>query len=274
MNNINISIITLKKNDDKKFIRTLKSLKSQKKDFQIEWIIVDGSDLRNQIKTKKLISKILDVDNAKLYSLKYINAKRKKITGIFECMNYARKAATGKFLIFLNSGDIFYNNNSLRIFFNNSLYANPNRSIIFGQANIIAPYKINWNFPGSRLKNIEKWLRIFEPNHQSMMIANKLAKDYEFPENYSLVADGFWKRKVINNAHDIIYIKRPLVKFFLDGVSSTKPNREVFKNIFKNNNIHFIRKLIFALKYFLPKKLFFIYYQMQKYKSLIIDFLF
>ena len=53
MSNINISIITLKKNDDKKFLRTLKSLKSQQKDFKIEWIIVDGSDAKMQKNKKK-----------------------------------------------------------------------------------------------------------------------------------------------------------------------------------------------------------------------------
>ena len=273
MSNINISIITLKKNDDKKFLRTLKSLKSQQKDFKIEWIIVDGSDFKNQKDTKQLINQILNEDEKKYFSLKYINSKRKNISGIYACMNYGKNLARGKFIIFLNSGDIFYNNNSLRIFFNNSLYADPNNCIIFGQANIISPIKINWYFPGSRLKDIEKWLRIFEPNHQSMLVGNKLAKDYDFPENYSFIADGIWKRKILNNAYDIIYIKKPLVKFFLDGVSSIKPNKEVLKNIFKNKNINFIRKLIFVSKYFLPNKLFFIYYLMQKYKSLLIDLL-
>ena len=44
MKNIHISIITLTKNDHLKFIKTLKSIKSQKRDFNIEWLIIDGSD--------------------------------------------------------------------------------------------------------------------------------------------------------------------------------------------------------------------------------------
>tara|TARA_Y100000589_G_scaffold330968_1_gene382427 strand:+ start:6343 stop:6543 length:201 start_codon:yes stop_codon:yes gene_type:complete len=57
MNNINISIITLKKNNDKEFLRTFNSIKSQKREFLIEWIIVDGSDFKSQKKTKELINK-------------------------------------------------------------------------------------------------------------------------------------------------------------------------------------------------------------------------
>tara|TARA_Y100000589_G_scaffold330968_1_gene382428 strand:+ start:6594 stop:7163 length:570 start_codon:yes stop_codon:yes gene_type:complete len=188
-------------------------------------------------------------------------------------MNFSKNLAKGRFIIFLNSGDIFFNNNSLKTFFNVSLYADQDKSIIFGQANILSPNKINWYFPGARLKNIDQWLRFFEPNHQSMMISNKLAKDYDFSNQHNLIADGFWKRKIINNAFDIIYIKTPLIKFMLDGVSSSKPSWENLKEIFKNSKINPIRKFIFALKYFLPRKLFFLYYLMQKYKSLIFDFL-
>ena len=42
MSNIQISIITLTKNDHLKLIKTLNSIKSQKRNFNIEWIIVDG----------------------------------------------------------------------------------------------------------------------------------------------------------------------------------------------------------------------------------------
>ena len=272
MNNINISIITLKKNNDKEFLRTFNSIKSQKRKFLIEWIIVDGSDFKSQKRTKEMINKFFSKEKKNLL-IKYINSKKKNILGIYPCMNFSKNLAKGRFIIFLNSGDIFFNNNSLKTFFNVSLYADQDKSIIFGQANILSPNKINWYFPGARLKNIDQWLRFFEPNHQSMMISNKLAKDYDFSNQHNLIADGFWKRKIINNAFDIIYIKTPLIKFMLDGVSSSKPSWENLKEIFKNSKINPIRKFIFALKYFLPRKLFFLYYLMQKYKSLIFDFL-
>ena len=43
MRNVHISIITLSKNDQVKFLKTLKSIKLQKINFEIEWIVIDGS---------------------------------------------------------------------------------------------------------------------------------------------------------------------------------------------------------------------------------------
>ena len=42
-NNIHLTIITLTKNDEIKFLRTLKSISSQKINTKVEWLIIDGS---------------------------------------------------------------------------------------------------------------------------------------------------------------------------------------------------------------------------------------
>ena len=46
-----ISIITLTKDDNLKFLRTLRSIKKQEKTFNLEWIIIDGSN-KKYIKIK------------------------------------------------------------------------------------------------------------------------------------------------------------------------------------------------------------------------------
>ncbi len=272
--NFYISIITLSKNDNQKFLRTLNSILSQIKEYKIEWILVDGSNFKNQEKKIKLIKKLFDKSKEENISLKYINSKKMGIVGIYPCMNYAKKIARGKYIMFLNSGDIFFKNNSLKIIIENSRDIDPNNSLIFGQANNVASSKINWLFPGNKLKNIQKWLRFFEPNHQSMIISKSLANNYEFSINYNSISDGYWKRQIINNAIDIIYIKTPIVKFFFDGVSTLKPSKQLTIDIIKNKKISVLRKLIFIVKYLLPENLFFIYHKLQKYKSLMIDFIF
>ncbi len=269
-----ISIITLSKNDNKKFLRTLKSIISQKIEVKIEWIIIDGSRYTTQNKKKKLIRNFFEKDKQNNIYLNFINSREKGIYGIYPCMNYGKKIALGKYIIFLNSGDIFFNNNSLKILIESSLDADPNNSFIFGQANNIATKKINWLFPGNNLKNINNWLRFFEPNHQSMMISKKLANRYEFKINYDSISDGYWKRQIINNALDIIYIKTPIVKFFFDGVSTIKPSQKKIMDIIKNEKISIIRKLIFLVKYALPENLYFLYHLMQKYKSILVDIIF
>ena len=57
-------------------------------------------------------------------------------------MNFGKKIAEGKFIIFLNSGDEFFNDYSLKILSKNSLKANNHKKFIFGQANIIASKKL------------------------------------------------------------------------------------------------------------------------------------
>ena len=272
--NIYLTIITLSKNDNQKFIRTLKSIISQKIEVKIEWLIIDGSNYKTQEKKKKLIKKFFVEDKQYNICLNYINSTKRGIHGIYPCMNYGKKIALGEYIIFLNSGDIFFNINSLEILIKNSLDADPKSSFIFGQTKNIASSKINWFFPGSKLKNIERWLRFFEPNHQSMMISKRLASKYEFRTNCDSIADGFWKREIINDALDIIYLKTPIVKFFFDGVSTVKPSKKKFTEIIKNKNISIVRKFVFLVKYVLPENLYFLYHLLQKYKSLAIDLIF
>ena len=56
-NNIQISIITLTKNNKIELLKTLKSIKNQKRNFLIELIIIDGSNKYEFIKNKTLIDK-------------------------------------------------------------------------------------------------------------------------------------------------------------------------------------------------------------------------
>jgi len=271
MKNIPISIITLTKNDNLNFHKTIKSISSQIGSFNIEWLIIDGSDKTQYENNKTLIKKyFFEIEKI---SIKHINSKKENIEGIYPCMNYAKKISKGDFIIFLNSGDTFFNKNSLNIFFENSLNVSKDNSLIFGQAKIIASKNITWYFPGERLKNINKWLKYFEPNHQTMLISNKLANQFHFSVKYNLIADGYWKRKILKNANEILYIKTPVINFFLDGVSSSKPTKKILKELLKNNNISLIRKFIFVIKYLCPSRFFNLYFILQKYKSYFFDIL-
>ena len=273
-NNTYISIITLSKNNNKEFSRTMKSIFSQKNIINMEWLIIDGSDEETQKSKKILIKKITTNNDKKNILIKHINAVKHGVYGIYPCMNFGKKISEGKFIIFLNSGDEFFNDYSLQILSKNSLKANNHKSLIFGQANIIASKRINWFFPGQKLKNIERWLNLFEPNHQSMMISRELADTYDFSLKHSLISDGNWKRKIINCASEIIYINEPTVKFYLDGASSSKPSKNLLAEIIKNKNISIVRKFIFLVKYFIPKNFFVLYHLMQKYKSIFVDLIF
>ena len=272
-NNIQITVITLTKNDNLKFERTLKSLISQDLNFIIEWIVIDGSRKEEINKNQSLIKKSFEAGRYKNFLIRYVNSKILNIRGIYQCMNYGKSIAKGKFIFFLNSGDELYNRYSLKSLFSYSKKVDEKSSLIFGQAYIISEENICWNFPGNKLKNIKFWLKLFEPNHQTMLISKNLCNKFNFEEKYNLIADGYWKREILKNASEIIYIKKRISKFFLDGISSTKPSKELMISILKNKKINLFRKFIFFVKFITPKKFFSFYILLQKYKSMFFDLL-
>ena len=270
--NIQISIITLTKNDINKFIKTLHSINTQTQKVEIEWLIIDGSTNSKDIELT--IYKELKNNFSNSFFIRHIQSNKLNLNGIYPSMNYAKKISRGDFIIFLNSGDEFYESNSLEKLFKYSKTITTKSSLIFGQANIISPNKLKWNFPDKKLRNIVLWLKFFEPNHQAMLISRKLSNDFDFSEKYGLVADGYWKRKILENAEEIIYLNYPVSKFYLDGVSSIKPTKLNLTKIISNKNISPLRKLIFIVKFLVPSNLFFFYNYFQKLKSDVVNLIF
>lgn len=270
-NNIDITIITLIKNDNKLFLRTLTSIVNQKYSITVEWIIIDGSDKENKVNINSLITKYSKKIKKGNILIRLINSKNKNIFGIYPCMNYGKNISRGKYIIFLNGGDTFYDDYSLYELFKNTTRSKKNNAIIFGQAKIIATDNIEWIFPGHRISNISRWLKFFEPNHQSMLFSKSLARKYNFSLKHNLIADGLWKRKLLNKAEEIIFVNKIICKFHLDGISSKKPSINLLIEIITNKNISFLRKIIFIGKFIFPKKIYVFYFLIQKFKSLFFE---
>ena len=111
------SIITVVKNDEKNIQKTIVSVLNQKfKNF--EYIIIDGNSndstvsVINQYKHK--IDLLISEDD----------------DGLYFAMNKGAKIAKGKFLVFVNSGDVL-NVNALGII-NDKISQNPTVDFIFG----------------------------------------------------------------------------------------------------------------------------------------------
>ena len=121
MNLKRISIITLTKNNLDELILTINSIIQQKINVLIELIIVDGSvNKKLLIQTLKSFEEIFYQKNI---LLKYINSYEKNIHGIYPSMNLAMDNLKSDYLIFMNSGDLFYNSSSnLLKFYNGSAW--------------------------------------------------------------------------------------------------------------------------------------------------------
>ena len=263
-----LTIITLTKNDNRSFDRTLKSILDQEISHQIEWLVVDASKEDNQEYRKNKIDKLMD---KKLYKVKHINMNKQKQNGIYFSMNYAKRIASGDNLIFINSGDEFYRYDTIQSFLSKITDFKTKKYIVFGQAQVVANKNLTWKFPGNNLTNPKRWLRFFTPNHQSMLISRELAEAFEFDINYGPVSDKYWKKNIIKNTSEIVYLDKPVCKFYLGGLSSKKPTYKILKELLLNKKISYLRKFVFIIKYILPTNLFNIYYLLQFIKSKIID---
>jgi glycosyltransferase involved in cell wall biosynthesis len=97
-----VSVITIVKDHEKGLIATLDSLRSQKH-TNWESVIVIGESSDNT----PAIANIFETNNSNVV---IVNQKSK---GIYQAMNEGIEASSGKYLVFMNAGDIFSDSDSL-----------------------------------------------------------------------------------------------------------------------------------------------------------------
>ena len=95
-----ISVITINYNNKEGLEKTIESVVNQSlQDF--EYIVIDGNSTDG---SQEILEK---------YTAKISHAVSEPDTGIYNAMNKGIKAATGEYILFLNSGDEFYATQSL-----------------------------------------------------------------------------------------------------------------------------------------------------------------
>ncbi len=273
---MDVSIISITKNDPEGIFLTGKSVVTQKFEGRIEWLILDGSAAENISEVSKIIDEFkfyIKINNLNLI-VNNISLNEHDIKGIYPSMNYAREIFTGNTAIFMNGGDEFYSDNSLSLLYNSIRDSDIKSSIAFGQARITYKFRLQWDFPGSRLTNIKHWLKFFEPNHQAMLLSSDLVKKNSYIAECQISADKLWKRKVLNQASKVIFINKRVCKFHLSGTSSRRPTFKILYKQLSDKHISFLRKLITVIRFLIPPFLYPYTYNLQKYKSKIIDLIF
>lgn len=266
MNQKKIAIITLTKNNLDELILTINSIIEQKIKVFIDLIIIDGS-----INKKKVIQTLKSYEKnffQKDIEMVYINSYEKNIHGIYPSMNLGMDNLKSDYLIFMNSGDTFYDFNSLNILFNG--IESSKSDICFGQSLINSKYT-SWLSPSQYVSNIKNWCKFFEPIHQSILVKTDLAINTKFDEKSPIGADSKWKREIINNNH-FEYIPLPVSNFSLNGIS----NKISFKNLkikIEEPSRRKFEKLLEIFK-FLFYKLGFFGPNIQKLKSFLIGIIF
>jgi putative colanic acid biosynthesis glycosyltransferase len=247
-----ISIITVNLNNAYGLEITIKSVRCQT-NTNYEFIIIDG---------KSDDDSMVIIENNKDIIYYFVSESDK---GIFDAMNKGLDIATGDFVIFLNSGDSFYDKNIIDYVINNITSLD---KIYFGCAKIYHDDNTFYLFPklDSNKENITKFLKYYLPCHQAIFFPKIFYTKNRYNLQFKNASDEDFKIKaILEYKYDFFNI---IISFFVLGgnssaINSLKKVKEYskeYKYIHKKYNKYLVHQHIrffisFFLKYFMYKVL-------------------
>lgn len=200
---MNLTIVTVNKNNAKGLQTTAESLNCSKINELYEWIVIDGNSSDDSVEIIKEYEHLIS---------KWISEPDE---GIYDAMNKGIKWATGDYVCFMNSGDSFMD-----------------LKLVFEKVDDLTYDIIYWDLflikdNGSRLLVRQTpeldfaYMLGKTINHQSVLIRRALVEKYPFNSYYSIVADWIQLFEIIRNENPVInYLEFPLTVFDASGISS------------------------------------------------------
>lgn len=252
---MNLSIVTVCYNAAKDLNLTIESvLKQTYKDF--EYIIIDGNSNDD---THIILERANKLFHQKDIKITIISEPDK---GVYDAMNKAVHIASGKWINYMNAGDIYYSNTCLEEFFHKPI----DNNVGYCYGDCIEVYR--WGeLQLSQNKQLKK-NNIMPFSHQAVFVKVALMQNNLFNLKYKIVADYdlFYRLK----QQKILSEFRPIIICKFDAVHGMSANNPLQLNLEKLK-IHGIDKkfyypisvlriylrqgLIQPLKKILPQKL-------------------
>ena len=200
------SIITINYNNADGLRRTIQSVVSQTY-ADYEYLIIDGGSSDGSVNAIK------DYEDRISYWVS------EKDGGIYNAMNKGVKVAHGEYLIFMNSGDVFYNSDVLK----NIREELHDEDILVGKVfiddnnNIISP-------PPQRELSMYHLFSGSIP-HQGTFIKTLLQKKYPFDETLKISSDWkFFLQTIIFDNCNVRFTNIPVAIYDTNGISSNSPH--------------------------------------------------
>lgn len=196
-----ISIITINYNNLEGLKQTIASVKSQTY-ANIEYIVVDGNSNDGSVEFLKENNEIFD---------KLIIEKDK---GIYDAMNKGLKVATGEWINFMNSGDLFFSSyvlDSIKPTLLNQKYG-----VVYGDAKITYD-NYNTKIKKVKKKNFKKGMPFCT---QSALISTKFIRENRFNPSYKVSGDLDFFLQLETKKTPMLYVEKIISIFDYNGVSS------------------------------------------------------
>lgn len=200
-----ISFITISKNNSKDLIETIKSLIDQHESEYIEYIIVISEKLSKHIK---------DIILAKQESIK-IKLIEGKDNGLYDAMNLGILSSTGKYIYFLNSGDLLINKR-LKLIYTYIKEKVPIKCLAFSTIQTMDNKK--WLRKSFNANKIPLLFRELLPPHQGFLSPNTEQRSF-FNTKLKLTADSYWIRDAMKT-YGVTYFNEAICEFKLKGISN------------------------------------------------------
>lgn len=208
-----ISVVTVCYNARDLISKTIKSVLGQNYD-DFEYLIIDGLSTDGTIELVKSIFKSFSHCNSSILS--------ERDHGIYDAMNKAIKLAKGEFVVFINAGDTFYNENTLSDVAS-YLKFHPETDVLYGDCGYFEEKTITKAAPFWTQKRPWRGIGFC---HQATYTRKSLLLEHPFNLDFSLCADFELCWHLYYKKHSIFsYINKPLCRFDLGGVSYNLKNR-------------------------------------------------
>ena len=208
-----LSVVTIVYNNARDIERTMLSVLNQTYP-DIEYIVVDG--LSND-GTLDIIANYKD-------SIAKFSSEQDE--GIYDAMNKGLALATGDYVIFMNSGDEFFDADTVAAVFTSA----DDADIYYGETEMIdasgqslgqrrhkAPEQFDW-------RGFNVGMSI---SHQAIYIKHSLIEPYD--RQYQLSADIDWIIRAAKKAKKIVNVNRYVAKYLVGGMSKTKHRQSLME---------------------------------------------
>ena len=233
-----VTVITVVYNGERFIERTLRSVQAQS-GVALEHLIIDGA--------------------SKDATLSVVDAWKKSSTvvvsepdrGIYDAMNKGITLAQGAFIIFMNAGDEFADDEALSralknhedadFIYGNTLVVDEQGSVL-GDRRLSPPEHLTW-------RSFKRGMCV---SHQSMIVRRSLAVPFDL--HFKISADIDWTIRVLKHCKVVVNTHAYIAKFLEGGVSAAR-RKEGLKERFSIMRRHYglfptlINHVFIALRY-------------------------